>query len=73
MPLTMLPPGTRARVVALRGGAGLSRRLASMGIIPGAEILLVRGGFGGPVIVMVGEGRLVLGRGIAQRIMVQPL
>ena len=73
MPLTMLLPGSSARVTAVYGGRGLNRRLASMGIFPGVELALVKGGIGGPVIVDIRGGRFVLGRGMAQRIMVQPL
>jgi len=44
-----------------------------MGIFPGVELLLVKGGFGGPVIVEVRGSRIILGRGMAHRIMVAPL
>ena len=73
MVLTMLKPGTRARVTAVRGGRGFNQRLASMGIFPGAELTLVKGGVGGPVIVEVLGGRFVLGRGMAYRVMAEPL
>ena len=73
MPLSMARPGTRARVTELRGGLGMNRRLASLGIVPGCELVLVRGGPGGPIIVTVGQSQLVLGRGISHRIMIQPL
>jgi len=71
MPLMMLQPGRRARVLEVRGGRGLTRRLASMGILPGTVVSLVRGGPGGPVIVAVRGGRVVIGRGMAHRVMVQ--
>ena len=73
MPLTMLSPGTRARVTAVCGGRGFNQRLASMGILPGAELVLLKGGPGGPVIINVLGSRFMLGRGMAQRIMVQVL
>jgi len=41
-----------------------------MGIIPGAELEIVHAGRGGPLIVRVHEGRIVLGRGMAHRIIV---
>jgi len=73
MPLTMLRPGTRARVTAVCGGRGFNQRLASMGILPGAELVMVKGGVGGPVIVEVLGSRFVLGRGMAHRVMAEPL
>jgi len=72
-PLTMLRPGSRAKVTAVYGGRGFNQRLASMGIFPGAELLLVKGGVGGPVIVEVLGGRFVLGRGMAHRVLADPL
>ena len=73
MPLTMLSAGCSARVTVVHGGRGFNRRLASMGILPGAELLLVKGGIDGPVIVEVLGSRFILGRGMAQRVMVEPL
>ena len=71
MPLTMLSSGTRARVTAVYGGRGFNQRLASMGILPGAELVLLKGGPGGPVIIDVLGSRFMLGRGMAQRVMVE--
>jgi len=71
MPLTMLSPGTCGKVVAMHGGHGLRHRLAEMGLSIGAKVLLVRFG-GGPVVVEVRGTRLMLGRGMAHRVMVEP-
>ena len=73
MRLTMLQPGTRAVVTAMYGGRGFNQHLAAMGIFPGAELVLVKGGIGGAVIVDVHDGRFIFGRGMAHRVMVQPL
>jgi len=73
MPLMMLQPGRRARVIQVQGGRGLTRRLASMGILPGVVVSLVRGGPGGPAIVDVQGSRFIIGRGMAHRVMVQEL
>ena len=69
--LMSVKAGARARVQAVDGGHQLGRRLASMGIYPGAEIKVVRGG--GPVIVEVRGTRVVVGRGMASRVMVNPV
>lgn len=69
--LANLPPGERVRVTSINGGRGLVQRAASMGIIPGTEIEIIRGGNRGPIIVRVHESRIALGRGMAHRILVR--
>ncbi|MFW5893559.1 MAG: FeoA family protein [Verrucomicrobiota bacterium] len=71
VPLTALTPGRGARVVRV-GGFNMSRHLASLGIYPGTCLTLVRGGLGHAVIIEVGGTRLVVGRGMAPRILVKP-
>jgi ferrous iron transport protein A len=71
-PLMMASAGARVRVVALRGGAGLDKRMTEMGINIGAE-LVVRQHQGGGVVVMRGETRFALGGGMAHKIMVAPV
>lgn len=73
MPLTLLQAGKTARVVTVNGGNGINSRLASMGIYPGSFLTLSRGGSGGPMIVQTGDSRYGLGRGMAHRIMVEPV
>lgn len=71
-PLMMAGAGARVRVVALRGGAGLDKRMTEMGLNVGAE-LVVRQHQGGGVVVMRGETRFALGGGMAHKIMVAPV
>ena len=71
-PLMMADEGVRVRVVALKGGAGLDRRMTEMGLNVGAE-LVVRQRQGGGMVVMRGETRFALGGGMAHKIMVAPL
>ena len=71
MPLTMLQAGRFGKVREVRGGRGFTHRLAEMGILPGTEIRVVKSG--GPVILEAGGNRLVVGRGMAHRIIVEPL
>ncbi len=70
-PLPGLRPNARAKVVSLGGGTEFKQRLASMGILPGAELKVVRCGSAGPVIVEVRGGQYILGHGMAQRVVVQ--
>jgi ferrous iron transport protein A len=71
-PLSRVPPGGRATIVALGGGRGFQSRLISMGLKVGAEVRVIRGGMGtwGPTLIALGQGRLAIGRGMADRIMV---
>lgn len=71
-PLTMAEPGARVRVVSLKGGTMLDKRMTEMGINVGAE-LMVRQREGGGVVVMRGETRFALGGGMAHKIMVAPV
>lgn len=71
-PLMMADPGMRVRIVALRGGSGLDRRLTEMGLNIGAEVE-VRQRQGGGLIVMRGETRFAIGGGMAHKIMVTPV
>lgn len=70
-PLMMANEGAKVRVVALKGGAGLDRRMMEMGLNVGAE-LVVRQRQGGGLVVMRGETRFALGGGMAHKIMVTP-
>jgi ferrous iron transport protein A len=68
----MCSEGMQVRIVALRAGSNLDRRLTEMGLNIGAE-LLVRQHEGGGIVVMRGETRFALGGGMAHKIMVAPL
>ncbi len=70
----MLGAGERCRVVDVRGGPGMVRRLTEIGIVPGVDLTVVNDARGaGPMIVGVGAGRLGLGRGMARHVLVRPL
>ena len=72
VPLTALPPGARGRVVGLAGGYGAVRRLLEMGITPGTIIEVVQV-LPGPIVVRVRGSLVAIGRGLAQKILVEPL
>ncbi len=73
MPLAMVRPGDIVTVVNIRAGLGLTRRLADMGLTPGTQIRVINSQMPGPIIIDFRGSRLVLGHGIAQKIMVEEL
>ena len=74
MPLTMVSPGERVRLIDVRGGHGARRRLADLGLTPGTVLQVVQSATGGPLIVAFkNDARLALGRGMAHKIVVEPL
>lgn len=70
--MAFLPPGSRARVVSINSGYGLKVRLLQMGLTPGAVVEIVDN-TRGPVVIMVRDVVIALGRGTASRIIVEPL
>jgi len=70
LPLGDLATGETATVAEFRAGRGLVARCLALGFTPGAEVRMVQNLHGGPVIVLVRDTRVALGRGEAQKIMV---
>jgi Fe2+ transport system protein FeoA len=70
MPLTIIQAGRRVRIVTVEAGCGLRGRLAAMGLMPGMEIEVLRNSMHGPFLIAVKGSRIMLGRGMAQKIMV---
>ena len=74
MPLAMAHTGDTVECVEVRGGSGLRRHMADLKVLPGVRMLVVSGGNApGPVIIKPGESKLMIGRGMAHRIMVRPV
>ena len=71
VPLSLVRAGSRVRLVSVQAGRGLAKRLADMGFVPGDEIQVVSNGVPGPLVVLVKGSRLVLGRGMAEKILVK--
>jgi len=73
VPLDRLPAGRTARIVQIRGGRGFRRNLEHMGVHTGDPVrVLGSGAFHGPLLVEVSSGgRIAVGRGIAQHVMVE--
>jgi Fe2+ transport system protein FeoA len=58
------------RIHSVKAGHGLSRRLAAMGLLPGVELTVLKHHPGGPTMIMAKVTRLILGRGVADKVMV---
>ena len=69
--LTMAPPGKPLRVLSIRAGWGLNRRLLGIGLTPGAEVRVLSTGGPGPLEIELRGSRIALGRGAAQKIVVE--
>jgi len=66
-----LSPGEEAIVVEVRGGHGLRDRLTGMGLTPGAPVRLLQNQSPGPILVLVRDARIALGRGLAHKVLVE--
>jgi ferrous iron transport protein A len=71
MPLTIVQPGRSVRIVSVNAGQGLQGRLSAMGLVPGAEVTVLQNCLRGPFLLGLGGGRIALGRGVANRIVVE--
>lgn len=70
IPLNAMGIGKYAEVNNIEGGELMGKKLMEMGVNKGAVIEMMRND-AGPLIIKVGETRLVLGRGMAQKVMVR--
>ncbi len=72
--LSQLRPGERATICEVGGHGALRRRLLDMGVVPGAEVEVVRvAPLGDPVEYMIKGYRLSLRRSEAARVAVEAL
>jgi ferrous iron transport protein A len=69
-PLSTVKEGQKVRLVSVNAGRGLNSRLTAMGLVPDVEITVVNNSHPGPFVISVKDSKMMLGRGIAQKIMV---
>jgi ferrous iron transport protein A len=70
--LTEMEDGHTGIIVSVLGGKILTKRLADLGITSGTKVKVIRKTlFSGPVQVEVAGSRLVLGNGLASKILVE--
>ena len=70
IPLTDVPVNTSATLTKINGGRRLRHRLTELGLIPGSVLTIVQNQ-NGPLLVAVRETRLAIGRGMAEKILVE--
>ena len=73
IPLNALRPHQRGMVTELIGGHGLLSRMTTLGFTPGAEVTMVQNFGHGPLIVLIRDTRVALGRGEASKIRIRRL
>ena len=80
VPLTALRGGETGTVTSIKAGHGkgwgrgwgFEKRLMDMGLTPGTRVTVVKSApFHGPLEILVRGSRLILGRGMAERIFVE--
>jgi len=69
MPLNFIGIGKLAEINSIQGGDSLCKKIMEMGMSKGVIVKIMKNDCG-PLIIKVGETRLVLGRGMAQKVMV---
>ncbi len=72
MPLTMVSPGREVTLISMAGGRDLKARLTDMGLNEGTKLKVLHSRQRGPCIILIGNARLILGHGMAQKTLVQP-
>lgn len=71
VPLHKARQGERLIIQEFESGKNMQSRISSMGLKTGDMIEIVSSGFGGQVVIAAGENRLVLGKGMAEKVLVQ--
>ncbi len=66
--LSALHPGEQGVVAELLGGRGVLGRMASLGFTPGAKVRMLQNFGHGPLIVLLRDTRVALGRGEARKV-----
>ena len=69
-PLSEVNAGETVKLAGINAGQSLKSRLASMGLVPDVEITVVNNSHPGPFVITVKNTKVMLGRGMAHKIMV---
>ncbi|MFQ6036557.1 MAG: ferrous iron transport protein A [Sedimentisphaerales bacterium] len=69
-PLSMVQAGETVKIARIEAGRGLNSRLASIGLVPNVQITVVKNTHPGPFVISIKDSKMMLGRGMAHKIMV---
>lgn len=69
-PLSAIEAGCSVRLVKVDGGSSLKQRMVAMGLLPGADFKVVKNKGNGPVVLSIKGARLIVGRGMSDKIIV---
>ncbi len=70
MPLSLVGAGEYVTLAEVAGGGDMRTKLTGMGFTPGGAVRVIRND-GGPMVVEAMGARIMLGRGMAQRMFVR--
>lgn len=70
-PLSTVSAGRSVLLRRIRAGQDMEARLSALGFVPGATVEVHRNGCHGPLVVQVKGSRVMLGRGMAEKIAVE--
>ncbi|MBW2568093.1 MAG: ferrous iron transport protein A [Deltaproteobacteria bacterium] len=71
MVLSRIDPGEEVTLIDIDGGRGVRSKLYSMGLVPGITLKILSRNGSGPVMIAVRDSKLAIGRGIAEKIIVE--
>ena len=71
IPLTETSSDSTVKVVQLPTGRQQMNRLFQLGLVRDEDIIVVKNNGHGPLLIMVKDTKVILGRGIAGRVMVE--
>ncbi len=71
IPLGFLETGETAVIKSITGGHGFRTKLEEMGFSLGSKVCNIKNDGFGPLIVSVMDSRIALGRGMAQKLLVE--
>lgn len=71
MGLCELENGKNSVVVRVEGGCGARQHLLQLGLVPGVPVRMVERSGSGPLLLEVLGSRVMLGRGIADKVVVR--
>ncbi|MBN1788491.1 MAG: ferrous iron transport protein A [Sedimentisphaerales bacterium] len=71
--LRKVSSGTLVMLLKIDAGQGLKVRLAAMGLLPGVQFTVINNGHPGPFVIDLKGNRMVLGKGMADKMLVKPI